>query len=219
MDLLEAGLGQGELHRNRVHLVDDHESAGICGVHDVARIHEACAGAAIDRGSNGGVVQLHPRQTDLRRVALQGSLQLRHQCSLRIQGLLGDGVVLDQLLIPLQIDLGIGKQHLIFGFLRQRLGQLGFINPWIDACQQLACFDHLPFAVEHRIQLAVNAGAYRDRGERQDRAGARLRHGHGLLLYPGRAHLDGCHGARWRIGLRLAWMQQQCTHQCQHRQG
>jgi hypothetical protein len=65
-------------------------------VHDVARVHQARAGAPADRCGDGGVAQLHLGGVDLRLVHLQRRFQLGHQRPLGVELLARGRILRDQ---------------------------------------------------------------------------------------------------------------------------
>src|SRR5262249_39462624 len=93
---------------------------------------------------------------------------LPHQRFLRVELLLGDGVLGPELAIPLQVDLRVGEQGLVLGELPLRLGELDLEGPRIDLGQEVTRAHHLPFLEVDGHQLAVDPAAHRDRGERRD---------------------------------------------------
>ena len=95
---------------------------------------------------------------------------LLDQRFLRGHLLLGDQTLGDQLLIPLQVALGVLQPGLILLLLAQHLVQLALEWPWIDLGQHLSGADALAFAEENAHQLAVKTAADRDRVDRGHRA-------------------------------------------------
>ena len=84
------------------------------------------------------VHQIHLRGLDLTFVRLNRARVLVDQRALRVELLLGDGILLDQPLVALQIQSGIRQQRLIAPQISLHLLQSGFVGPGIDLRQGVA---------------------------------------------------------------------------------
>ena len=71
-------------------LGDDDHAVGIGGMDDVALVHRADAGAAIERRGDGAVVEIDAGALDGRFVGLDGGGVLVDEGLLRVEHLLGD---------------------------------------------------------------------------------------------------------------------------------
>src|SRR5262249_42620215 len=99
---------------------------------EVARIDETKADAAAERRDDVTVDQVQVRAVDVGLIRFDGRLGLRDRRALRLQNLLRDRVLRDQLLIPPQIDLRVLQRRLIFQELCLRLFELNLKRAWID---------------------------------------------------------------------------------------
>src|SRR6185437_10248461 len=131
--------------------------------------HLAQPDAPRDRRGDVAVGKIDLGGLDLRLVRLDRSLILLHQRPLRIQLLLRDGILLDQLLEALQVQPGIREERLIFTQRALGLRQGRLVGPRIDLREELALLDQLAFLEGDLLQLAADLGAYRYGGERRDR--------------------------------------------------
>ncbi len=170
IDLVEVLLRQVEQHRDRLDLGDDDDARRAGGVHDVAFVDHAHAGAAVDRGDDGRIAQRRARVLDRRFVGLNQRLILLHERALGIGLLAVDGVGGGECLVARQIVLGVGEHRLVLRLLGDRLIELGLIDGRIDARQHVALLDVLAFLETHAEELAVDLRAHRHGVERLHRA-------------------------------------------------
>ena len=89
----QAVLRDGEDDGDRLQLRDHDQAAGIAGVDDVAGIDQAQPEPRGERGGDAAVDELQLGAVDLRLVGLHRALVLANQGLLRVELLLGDGVV------------------------------------------------------------------------------------------------------------------------------
>lgn len=162
VDAAEGIVGQREYHVDRVDLPDHHQTAGIGGMHDIARVDQARAHAARERRRDGGEVELHARERDLRVVGAHRGLELRDGGALCVERLLRGGVVLDQALEAREVELCIGEAGFVAGLGRLRLLQLRLERARVDAREHLAGLDVLALDKAHAFQLPVDARRDRD---------------------------------------------------------
>ena len=198
LDFRQSLLGQGEDERDGVKLRDDHDPRGVARVHDVALVHEADAGAAIQRRGDGGVGELHAGVIDGGRVVFHLGRELRGLRLLVIELLRGDHLLLRQILVALQVALGVFILHLILALLRERLVERGLEGRGIDLHEQIALLHLLAFLEADLFHLAIDAGADGHGIERLHRAEAIEVNGHILLRDLARDHRHGKAAARDR---------------------
>ena len=158
------GFREGEHRINRAHLADGDQTIGVRWVDHIAKISLAQAKAARDRRRHTGVADLQLGCIHLPLICRHRSLQLAHQRSLGINLLAGDGVLLEQVLVALQIQLGIFELGLIAGQRALHLHQCGVEAARVNLGQQLACFDFVTFLEIQLEQLARNLGPHHRRG-------------------------------------------------------
>ncbi len=84
------------------------------------------------------VDQIDLRGLDLPLVRFDGADVLIDQRALRVELLLGDGILLDQPFIALQIQLGVRQQRLVALQITLHLLQGGFVGAGIDLRQRVA---------------------------------------------------------------------------------
>jgi hypothetical protein len=165
-------LRQREHHRNRLNLRHHHDATGVAGMHDVARIHLANAGAAVDGRGDGRVAQLRARVLDGRVIGFELRLGLRDGGALRVHGLLARQILWCEQQVAIHVALRIAQLRLILRALRQRLIERGLERARVDLRQQLALLQRLPFRKRHRIQLPIHPCSDLDRVVRLHRAQA-----------------------------------------------
>ena len=89
-------LGCGEDHRDRLQLRDGEDAVLVGGVHDVAGIDQAKAGAAGERRADGGVGELHLGALDGRLVGLHLGREAGDVGGALVEQLLGGVALLGQ---------------------------------------------------------------------------------------------------------------------------
>ncbi len=159
VDLGELLLGQGEDHRDRPDLGDDHDPRGIGRMDDIAGIDQPQPGAAGDRRDDAGIGK---HRLGVFNGALVG-LHLRHELGdqrlLGVVLLAGRRIGRGQLCIAFEIDAGIAEPGLVHRLLGDRLVELGAVDGGIDVGQDEILLDVLAFLEIHAHQLAVDLGA------------------------------------------------------------
>ena len=103
----------GEQHRDRLHLGDDADAGGVAHRDVVALVDHAQADAAGERRDDPRVGDVELGGVDLRLVDDQRGLVLAHQRLLGVELLAGDRILRDQLLVALEVDLGVLEQRLV----------------------------------------------------------------------------------------------------------
>ena len=134
----QLGLGQREHHGDGLGLGDDHQAIGVGTGHQVALVHLAQAETATDGRGDARVVQLQLGIVDIGLVALDRAFVLAHQRGLRVDLLFGDGVLLVQGLVALQVAAGVFQLGQILHLGALGLGQRDLEGARIDLCQQVA---------------------------------------------------------------------------------
>ena len=157
VDLQYHVLGQGEHDRDRLNLRHHDDAGGIGRVHDVARVHQADAGAPGKWRGDAGVLKLCARVVDQPAVDLQLRLQLRHQRMLRVEYLLADQVLRRQRRVALQVMLGALQLRGILGLHAGGLVERGLQRPRVDLGQEIAFLYQLAFDEADTLQLSVDA--------------------------------------------------------------
>ena len=137
----------------------DEQAALIGGAHDIARIHEAQPDGARNRSGDFGVGQLKPRVIDVRFVSLNVAFKLGNGGALRIQLLLRNGVLREELGVALQVELRVGKGGSVASESALGLLQLYFEGSRIDFRQKLALFYRFAFFERDAHQLTIDAAA------------------------------------------------------------
>ena len=128
-------LRQAEHHVDRLHLGNHHQASGVAGTDLVADIHLTQAQTPTDGRANLAELQVEFGLVDAGLVGFQGATVLVDQGLLGVQGLPGNGVLGQQVLVALQVNLGIAQLRLVllqgaFGFV-----QGGAVTAWINHCQ------------------------------------------------------------------------------------
>ena len=122
-------LGQGKDDRDGLKLGDDHQPVGVGGMDDIPRIHQTQTDPAADRGRDPAVDQLQLGVIDLPLVGLDRPFVLPHQGLLGVELLFGDGVLLPEIPVSLQVEDGVLQERLVAGHLTLGLGQLDLERP------------------------------------------------------------------------------------------
>ena len=117
-----------------------------------------------------GVVQVEARARDLRLAGLDGAVQLADLRFLADHLLRRDQLFLLQLLVALEVGLGVAQPGLVLFERALGLRQLHLIGPRVDLGQHLALRHALAFGEVHLDQLAVEARAHRHGVDRRHRA-------------------------------------------------
>src|SRR5579883_1457680 len=176
-DLGEVILRHVEENGDRLKLRDGRHAVGIGGMHDVARIDQAKADAAVELGYDAAVDQLQLDILDGAFVGLDdafvrfdGALGLTNGGGLGIGLLAGNDTLGCQFVVAALVGAGVFKRGLVAGELPLRLGQLAFrlnelrlIRARVDFGQQVAFMNELALLERYADQFAVHAGADRDR--------------------------------------------------------
>jgi hypothetical protein len=115
------------------------------------------AGAAGDRRRDRGVAKLYPGVVDLRLIVLHRRGVLRDQRDLRVTLLHADRILRDQLLVALQIELGIGEQGLVERLGGDDLVELCLKRTGVDLGKKIACLHVLTLDEDHFVQGSVDA--------------------------------------------------------------
>ena len=105
---------------------------GVGGVHDVARVDQAQPDAAVDGRGDAAVNQLQLGVVDGRLVGLDRAFLSADRGDLRVQLLLGDGILRQQRFVAVQIDARVGEQRLVVGHLSFGLVELHLERARID---------------------------------------------------------------------------------------
>ena len=122
-------------HRHGLGLGDGDQTVGVSRAHQTAQLGLFQTKASADGCSHPCVGQLQFGGLNLRMIGLHRALQLRHQRRLRFHLLACDGVFFQQILVALQIQLGIQELRVIACELTQRLIELRFESTRINLCQ------------------------------------------------------------------------------------
>jgi hypothetical protein len=139
-------------------------------MHHVADIDQAESNTPADRCGDATISQLQLGIIDLPLIRSHHAFVLTYQRLLRVELLLGNGVLRKQHLIAFQIDFGVDQQSLIAGHLSFGLSKLDLKRPRIDFGQQLTGRDSLAFLKQHIDQLTVDSTLHGYRVVRHDRA-------------------------------------------------
>ncbi len=124
----------------------------------------------VDRRDDARVVQVEAGARDLRLARLDGAVQLPDLRFLADHLLRRDQLFLLQLLVALEVGLGVAQPGLVLFERALRLRQLHLVGPRVDLGQHLALRHALALGEVHPDQLAVEARAHRDGVDRRDRA-------------------------------------------------
>ena len=172
IDVAELLLRQGEQHRERLQLRDDDDAVRVRGMHDVALVDLADAGAAGDRRNDLGVVEDRLGVVDLRLIELHLGFLLRHRHFLGVELLARDRVAGHELRVAFEIEPRVGERRFVQRLLRHRLIVGGLIGGGVDLRQHIAALDLLAFGVVDAEQLAVDLRPHRHRVQGSDGADA-----------------------------------------------
>ncbi|GAE50727.1 hypothetical protein XPU_2259 [Xanthomonas arboricola pv. pruni str. MAFF 311562] len=165
---LQLALGQVEGHVDRADLGQGDD--GGAGADDIAHVHAADAGDAVDRRGHAGELQLHLRRAHLRIVGRHRRLVLRHLVTLGIQVCARDVLLVGRVVGALVVHPRGRQQRLVLALGRQRLVVAGLQGARVDLRQQLALLHFLAFLEIQAHQLAADLRADRDGIERGHRA-------------------------------------------------
>ncbi len=154
--------GQGEDDGDGAELGDDDEAVGIAGVNDVALVHEADAGASVNRCGDGGVVQLHLGAVHGGLVGFDGGGELVHEGFLGVVGLGGNDFFGDKLGVAFEVGLGVGQLGVVLGFFSFGLRHGGLERGGIYLGEEIAGVNFLAFGEGDFLQLAIHADSHGD---------------------------------------------------------
>ena len=157
---------------------------------DVALVHLADAGAAVERAGDGGVGQVGARGVDLRLVLPHQRLVLRHRRLLGVGGLGGGVGGGGELLVAHQVHPRIGQVRLVLRLLGRRLVQRRLVGPRVDAGQHVPGAHVLALLEGDLQQRAVDHRLDADGVERLHGAERVQEHRHVAQLRRGRQHGD-----------------------------
>ena len=118
------------------------------------------ADAAVDRRAQFGEFDVERRLTHGRLVVVHGGLRVAEGLRALLEDLVGDGLVVHQLLAARVV--GLGEGEIGFG-LRQigaRLIERVLERPLVDGEQQIALLDDLPVLEMHAVEIAGDARAH-----------------------------------------------------------
>ena len=156
-------------------------------MHDVARVHQSDARAAVDGRGDARIVELSARVVDHGLIDLQLGGELIDRCALRVDRLLARQILRLQYRVSLQIPFGVGQLGRILGLGGDGLGERGLIRAGVDLRKQVALVHGLALGESDLLQLAVHARAHRHRIESLNGAQpgevnryVGLRHGRGV---------------------------------------
>ena len=187
------GLGHGEHRVDGLDLGDGDDAVGIRRVDHIAPVGLAQAQPARNGRRDARVAQLQLGRIGLGLVGGHRALVLAHQRSLGIDLLAGNGILGLQLLVALQVQLGVLEQRLVALQRALDLVEAGLEAARIDLGQQLAGLDLVAFLEMQAQQLARHLGAHHGRGARVHGADGADQHAHV-------APLHHAHGHRLRLG-------------------
>ena len=191
------GLGHGEHRIDGLDLGDGDDAVGVRRVDHIAPVGLAQAQPARNGRRDARVAQLQLGRIGLGLVGGHRALVLAHQRSLGIDLLAGNGILGLQLLVALQVQLGVLEQRLVALQRALDLVEAGLEAARIDLGQQLAGLDLVAFLEMQAQQLARHLGAHHGRGARVHGADGADQHAHV-------APLHHAHGHRLRLGTHRA---------------
>ena len=184
LDLRQPVLRQHERNLDGLDLGDADQGlgGGAGGGDHIARLDQDGAGLAVDRRHDVREIQIDAGGLDSRLVGFHHALVRFDLGGLGRELLVGDGVLLRQGLIALQVDPVIGQgcgvaRQLAFGLRLDRL-----IGGRIDLEEKLAFVDDVAFVEIGRQQLARHLGRDLHGGRRHHRADGLLGDGHVAAL-------------------------------------
>jgi hypothetical protein len=114
--------------------------------------------------------QVHLGGLDLSFVRLDGSRVLVHQGTLGVELLRGDGILLDQTLVTLEVEPRIREQRLVATKIALRRLQRRLVRTRIDLSKDIAGTNKLPFGKQNFLQGAGDLRAHGHVGQCRDRA-------------------------------------------------
>src|SRR6266568_4743151 len=182
-------LRHGEVHVDRVHLVDHHEGKRVVRLDEVSHLNLDLSWVAIDRRTNRAVLQIE------RRVVDGGAAPLGHGlggvgvgANLRV-GLLGDEILGEQFLVAGLL----GARLVLLRRIAQKVGfglaQCSFVGSWVNLEQHPTARDFIAFLEADLHDLSVDARLDRHGGIGLDVADRQEPEWHDLL--PNRRNRDG----------------------------
>ena len=120
------GFRHGKHHGHGLGLGDADQAIRVTGTNQTAQLGLLQPQTTADWRCDLGVGELQSSRLHLRLIGLHCALQLVDQCSLCFHLLAGDGVFAEQVLITLQIELGVFELCSVARQLALRLIELGF---------------------------------------------------------------------------------------------
>ncbi len=132
MTLTMLSSGIGNIAVIGCELVDDDDAVGIAGRDVVSLVDLAQADAPGDRRHDVRVLQVHLGRADLGLIRLDRADVLIDERALRVELLAGDGILLDQRFIALQIELCVDQQRLVAAQVSLRLFERRLVGARID---------------------------------------------------------------------------------------
>src|SRR6266581_1643357 len=161
-------LRHGEVHVDRVHLVDHHEGKRVVRLDEVSHLNLDLSWVAIDRRTNRAVLQIE------RRVVECGAAPLGHGLGRLGVGaylcvrFLRDEILREQLLVATLLRAGLIFLGRVAHEVRVCLAQRRFVRTRIDPEQDAPVRDFFPFFEAYLDDLAVDARFYRHRRKSLD---------------------------------------------------
>ena len=146
--------GNGEFNVHRIDLGQDHQTRCAARRYVVAHINLAQTDTPVRGRGDAGVGEIQFGVIHRRLISHDLTFVLLNHSRLGVDLLTGDGVLGQQRLIALQVELGVREKRLIVGQGALRLLQGHAVRAWIDLGQQLALSDHLAFLEVHGHQIA-----------------------------------------------------------------
>ena len=174
------------------HLGDGDDACGVRWAHHIAHIGLAQAQAPTDGCGDAGVAQLQLGGIDLGLVGGYRAFQLADQSFLGVYLLGCDRILGEQVLVALQIELGIFELGLVALQVALGLGQRGLVTAGINFSQQLPGLDLITFLELDGQQLPAGLGPHHGGGTRAHGADGADHDAHILALHhPHRHRLGG----------------------------
>src|SRR5205807_1548369 len=137
-DLGKLVLRKAEEHGDGLKLRDDDETIGIVGVHDISRVNEAQADAAIDGSGDPAISELKFGIVNLALIGFDGAVKLTDKRGLRIELLLRDHAFVKKKPVTLQVGFRVLALGLILGKLAFGLFELDLKRPRINLYEKIA---------------------------------------------------------------------------------
>ena len=138
--------------------------------HHIADIEQADSRDAVERGDESGISELSLGVFDRRLVIRDLRIEFIDGGLLVVTRLDRDGILLDQLVVALEVDLSIFKMDLVVSQRRLRLIELRLKGARIDLAEQVAFLDELALLEVHADQQSRDLALNRRGIEGCDRA-------------------------------------------------